>query len=103
MHQKLIAAAATLVVGTVHGSETIRCGTWVVDASVTVDDLLRKCGEPASKRYSEQDVRTRNAGGGSRKIGTTVTEYWTYDRGSRASPVLVTIIDGKVRSIERVQ
>jgi len=99
----LIAAVATLVFGTAYGSETIRCGSSLVDSSVTVEELLRKCGEPVSKQYSEQDIRTRNAGGGTRKIGTTVTEYWTYDRGSQASPVVITIVDGKVRSIERVQ
>jgi len=99
---------ATLMVGIVnqaHG-ETIRCGSSVVDESVTVDKLVRKCGQPASKRYEEQDIRVRtpnDLASNTRKVGITVTEFWTYDRGSHASPVIVTISDGKVRSIKRVE
>jgi len=49
-------------------------------------------------------VRTPNdLNSNTRKIGTTVTEYWTYDRGDQAPPVLVTIRDGKVRSIQVVR
>jgi len=103
----LITAAALLagIVSPAH-SETIRCGSWLVDASVTVEELVRKCGEPASKRVEEQDVRVRSPNdlnSSTRKIGTTVTEYWTYDRGTQAAPVLVTITDGKIRSIERIR
>lgn len=107
MRHELITVAA-LVVGIVdmaHG-ETIRCGSWLVDESATVDELVLKCGEPASKRLVEQDVRVRSPNdlnSTTRKIGTTVTEYWTYDRGTQAAPVLVTIVDGKIRSIERAR
>ena len=107
MRHKLIATAALLVgiVNLAHG-ETIRCGSRLVDASVTVEELVRKCGEPASKRVEEQDVRVRSPNdlnSNTRKIGTTVTEYWTYDRGTQAAPLLVTIVDGKIRSIERIR
>jgi len=105
MRHKLIATAALLlgIANPVH-SETIRCGSWLVDASVTVEELVRKCGEPASKRAEEQDIRVRSPNDSSTRIvGTTVTEYWTYDRGTQAAPVLVTIIDGKIRSIERIR
>jgi hypothetical protein len=100
--------AVALVVGIANlaHSETIRCGSWLVDASVTVEELVRKCGEPASKRFEEQDVRVRSPNdlnSNTRKIGTTVTEYWTYERGTQAAPVLVTIVDGKIRSIERIE
>jgi len=107
MRHELITAIA-LVVGIVnpaHG-ETMRCGSWLVDASVTVEELVRKCGEPASRRYEEQDIRVRSPNdlnSNTRKIGTTVTEYWTYERGTQAAPMLVTIVDGKVRSIERIK
>jgi hypothetical protein len=77
-----------------------------VDASVTVEELVRKCGEPTSKRVEELDVRVRSPNdpnSNTRKIGTTVTEYWTYDRGTQAAPVIVTISDGKIRSIERIE
>jgi len=32
-----------------------------------------------------------------------VTEYWAYERGPQAAPVLVVIADGKIRSITYVQ
>ncbi len=102
MPRRLIAAVA-LVAGMAHAGETIRCGRWVVDESVTVDELLSKCGEPAAKRHLEEDIRVKNHDGSMRTVGTTITEYWTYDRGSRSFPILVTIVDGKVRSIERAQ
>lgn len=103
MYRKLIAAAAILAMHGVHADESIRCGRWVVDSSVTVDELLKKCGEPASVRSEEADVRTIGPNGSMIKVGTSVTEYWTYDRGTQAAPVIVTIRDGKIRSIERDQ
>jgi hypothetical protein len=105
MRHELVTVTALLMgaANPAHG-ETIGCGSWLVDASVTVEELVRKCGEPASKRAEEQDVRVRSPYDSStRVIGTTVTEYWTYDRGTQAAPVLVTIIDGKIRSIERIR
>ena len=35
------------------------------------------------------------------KAGETVIETWTYDRGSQAAPMVVTIVDGRIKSIER--
>ena len=107
MRRELITAAVVMVAMAtpVHG-ETIRCGSSVVNDSVTVEELVRKCGEPTSKRSEEQDVRVRtpnDLNSNTRKIGTTITEYWTYDRGAQAPPVLVTIRDGKVRSIQVVR
>ena len=103
-HELITATALLLGIANPAHSETIRCGSWLVDASVTVEELVRKCGEPASKRAVEQDVWARSPNDSSTRIvGTTVTEYWTYDRGTQAAPVLVTIIDGKIRSIERIR
>lgn len=95
-----IALTGLLLANTALG-EPLRCGRWVVDVPISIDELLEKCGEPASKRSEESDVRATNPLGASMKLGTTVTEYWTYDRGRRAAPVVVKIEDGKVRSIER--
>ena len=107
MGHQLLALAALMVgiVSQAHG-ETIRCGSSIVDESASVDELVQKCGQPASKRYEERDIRVRtpnDLASNTRKVGTTVTEYWTYDRGSHASPVVVTISDGKIHSIERVE
>jgi hypothetical protein len=103
MYRKLIAAATIFAMHGAHGSESIRCGRWVVDASVTIDELVKKCGKPASVRSEEADLRAMGPNGGMIKIGTSVTEYWTYDRGTQAAPVIVKITDGKIRSIERDQ
>jgi hypothetical protein len=103
MHQKLIAAAAIVAMHGAHASETIRCGRWLVDSSVTIEELLQKCGKPASVRYEEADLRAMGPKGGMIKIGTAVTEYWTYDRGRQAARLIVTIKEGKIRSIERDQ
>lgn len=103
MQNRLIAVVAVLAVGTAHAGETIRCGRWVVDESATVDELVSKCGEPASKRLVEEDIRVRNPDNSMRTVGVTVTEYWTYDRGSRSFQILVTIVDGNIRSIERAE
>jgi hypothetical protein len=103
-HHVFTATALLVCIANPAHSETIRCGSWLVDASVSVEELVRKCGEPASRRAEVQDIRVRSPNDSSTRIvGTTVTEYWTYDRGTQAAPVLVTIIDGKIRSIERIR
>lgn len=79
------------------GDETFRCGSWLVTADISVADLLKKCGEPSSQQASTQDVRNEHGV----KVGTSTTEIWRYDRGSRAAPMIVTIVDGQVQSIER--
>lgn len=101
MYRKLIAMTALVGTHGAHGSETIRCGRWLVDSSVTVQELLKKCGQPASVRQEESDLRAMGPNGGMIKIGTSITEYWTYDRGTQAAPMIVTIRDGKIRSIKR--
>ncbi len=37
------------------------------------------------------------------KIGVKVTERWRYQASNRVLPMLVTIVDGKVVSIERTE
>ena len=77
--------------------EFFRCGSWLVSADVSVVELLKKCGKPSSQEASTQDVRNEYGV----KVGTSTTEIWRYDRGSRAAPMVVTIVDGKIQSIER--
>jgi hypothetical protein len=92
----LIAAVPVLA------DETIRCGSHIVTSAMSVAEIVDKCGEPASKQAREEEVRARTPDGASVVVGTTVIEEWTYDRGRRAAPVRITIVDGKVRSIERI-
>ncbi|MGE3395028.1 MAG: DUF2845 domain-containing protein [Steroidobacteraceae bacterium] len=34
-------------------------------------------------------------------MGTSTIETWTYDRGSQSFAMVVTIVDGKIKSMER--
>jgi len=83
-------------------AETFRCGNWIVSSDLTVDDLLKKCGEPTTHKLEVRDVLVRNRDHGlMTKQGETIIETWTYDRGTQAKPMVVTIVDGKIKSIER--
>jgi hypothetical protein len=84
-----------------HADETFRCGKWIVSSDLAVEDLLRKCGEPTTRDSRSEDILVRNQYGLMINNGVTVTETWTYDRGTRAAPMVVTIVDGKIRSIDR--
>ena len=79
--------------------EPVRCGNYIVSSEATVAELQEKCGQPTTQQVTEEEIRTPAGVGVSRIIGTTVTEIWTYDRGSRAFKIVVTIVDGKIKSI----
>ena len=99
---RLTAAICTLVTlampGIAASDELFRCGSWLVSTQTSVAELLQKCGEPSSRQVSTEDTRAHVVGGGTQKVGTTTTEIWRYDRGSK---MLVTIVDGNIQSIER--
>jgi len=80
-----------------------RCGSSIVDTGLTVAELLGKCGEPDAKEVTVEPIRARNPGGGSREVGTTTIERWTYNRGRGQFPVLLTIEGGSVKRIEFLQ
>ena len=90
-------ALLVIVPGVCMSEEFFRCGSWLVSADVSVAELLKKCGKPSSQEASTQDVRNEYGV----KVGTSTTEIWRYDRGSRAAPMVVTIVDGQIHSIER--
>jgi hypothetical protein len=79
----------------------MRCGKWVVNETSAAAEILEKCGEPQKKDTSHEDVYSRNTRGDTYKTGVKVTEHWRYQSSNRALPMLVTIVDGKVVSIER--
>jgi uncharacterized protein DUF2845 len=82
--------------------EKFRCGNWIASSDMSVNELIQKCGEPTSRKTEIQDVTTRNRDNGLMvKTGETQIETWTYDRGSQAVPMVVTIVDGRIKSIER--
>lgn len=83
-------------------ADNFRCGKYLATPDLSVSDLLARCGEPASRETRVEDVMARNYNTGLMyKIGEQVVELWTYDRGANAAPMIVTIVDGQIRSIER--
>ena len=106
MNQAAIATCATLAVILlaipVH-AESFRCGQWIASPDMSVEELLDKCGEPTSRTVETVDVYGHSAQGGRIKTGTSTVETLTYDRGSQSFTMVVTIVDGEIRSMERAR
>jgi Protein of unknown function (DUF2845) len=81
-------------------ADTLRCGSKLVEEGESAQAVLAKCGEPASKEVRTEDVRARNASGGTRVVGTTKVEIWRYDRGSGKFPAILTFEDGVLKKLE---
>jgi hypothetical protein len=98
-----ILSIACLAFGaTAWAGEVLNCGNWVVSLPVSLEELLRKCGQPLRKEVVTEEIRTAAQGGvASRAVGATTTEKWTYQQSSQSLPMIVTIVDGKVSEIER--
>jgi hypothetical protein len=100
-----VALIAALLVALMPGlatADNFRCGKWIASADLSVTELLARCGEPASRESRVEDVLSRNFNTGLMyKSGERTIETWTYLRGSRASPMVVTVVDGVIKSIER--
>jgi hypothetical protein len=82
-------------------ADSMRCGKWIVNETMTTNEILQKCGEPQKKDVSKEDVYSRNQAGYSTKRGEQVTERWYYKPSSGSLTMLVKVLDGKVVSIER--
>lgn len=102
---RTLATAVAIFLGLTSATwaESMRCGKWVVSETSAAAEILEKCGEPQKKDISHEDVYARNALGNTNKIGVKVTERWRYQASNRVLPMLVTIVDGKVVSIERTE
>jgi Protein of unknown function (DUF2845) len=103
MRAAAILTFALLILPLAASAESMRCGKWVVSETASPAEVLEKCGEPQQKDVSREDVLGTNSLGNPIKLGVKVTERWRYKRSPGALPMLVTIIDGKVISIERTQ
>jgi hypothetical protein len=102
MNRLLGAVLGACLVASPAGAETFRCGQWIASPEMTVDELVQKCGQPTSKNVEEVEVYGPSvAGGGRVKRGTSVVETWTYERGNQAAPMVVRIVDGEIKSMER--
>ena len=82
-------------------ADSMRCGKWIVNETMTTDEILQKCGEPQQKDVSKEDVYARNQAGYSTKRGEQVIERWYYKPSSGSLTMMVKILDGKVVSIAR--
>ena len=102
MKAGFIVTALGLLLAPPVSAETFRCGRWIIDADISREELLHKCGEPTSRDSRIEDVRAPNVyTGGNTKVGETVIETWTYDLGPGKSPMVVTLVDGQIKKIER--
>ena len=101
MRNFLLATFALLLSLAASADETFRCGKWIASSAMSVPELTEKCGEPTSRTSKTEDVLTRNNNVGlMMKVGETTVETWTYDRGANPAMV-VTIVDGHIKSIDR--
>jgi hypothetical protein len=71
----------------------------VVRPGISAEELLEKCGKPASAESKTEDLRTLNPMGNSVKVGEVYSEIWRYDRGSQKPAAIVLVTEGKVMSI----
>lgn len=93
---------AALAAPEVAGADSMRCGKWVVNESVALDELVSKCGQPKSKEVTRDDVYMTNVNGMRVKTGdVTVTERWIYQASPNALPMVVVIVDGKIVNLTR--
>jgi hypothetical protein len=96
--------SALAMLGSAQADESFRCGKWVVTSSASVSELLEKCGQPMNLQSKTEDIMVRNVNTGlMMKTGETVTETWTFDRGTQAAAMVATIVDGRLKSLERKQ
>jgi hypothetical protein len=103
MRVHTFAALLCLILPLAASGESMRCGKWVISETSSTAEIVEKCGEPQQKDVSHEDVYARNTLGHTDKVGVKVTERWRYQASNRVLPMLVTIVDGKVVSIERTE
>ena len=101
MKSSVLAATALLLPVAAFADETFRCGKWIASSAMTVAELTEKCGEPTSRESKTEDVKARNNDFGlTMKVGETTVETWTYERGANPAMVVI-IVDGQIKSIDR--
>ncbi len=77
--------------------ELIRCSGGLVSPNVSAADFLQRCGEPGSRSVSTRDLRDEYGV----KVGTLTTEIWAYPGDATAPSMTVTVVDGRVQSIDQ--
>jgi hypothetical protein len=74
--------------------DTRRCGGKIVTTGMTMDEVLKFCGEPQTREVEEVPVRS-----GNRITGMTNKYTWTYPR-SGGKPALLTFDQSTLISID---
>jgi Protein of unknown function (DUF2845) len=82
-------------------ADSMRCGKWVVNEASSAAEVVEKCGEPQRREETKQDVLGTNSLGNTIKLGVQTIERWYYKPSTGSLPMLVTVVDGKVKTIER--
>jgi hypothetical protein len=101
MRSAAVVICALSILPLTASADSMRCGKWIVNETMTTDEILQKCGEPQKKDVSKEDVFAKNPAGYTTKRGEQVTERWYYKPSSGSLTMLVKVIDGKVVSLER--
>jgi hypothetical protein len=78
--------------------ETLRCGNKLVTVGMTTAEVEKHCGKPSALTTEERDVRA-----GNRVIGTTIVQFWTYDRASGQNAAVLEFDQEKLQSIKYVR
>lgn len=87
--------------GAVH-ADSMRCGKWIVNESTLLDELIKKCGQPRSRKVETEDQYALTPNGARVKTGVqTVKERWIYQPTPGTLPMAVLIVDGKIVEISR--
>jgi hypothetical protein len=81
-------------------SETLRCGSSLIQPGATQGYVIEKCGEPSSREtYTEPVIATR-VDGSTYQAGTTSKDIWRYKRGSGKFPAVLTFEMGVLKKLE---
>jgi hypothetical protein len=81
-------------------ADMLRCGSSLIEVGDSLETVLNKCGEPASRQTVSEPVWVRGIDGNTYQSGTQQWELWHYYRGPRQFPATLKIADGVVQSID---
>jgi len=74
--------------------DTLRCGSKIITTGMTMDEVLKICGEPQARDVEEVPVRS-----GNRITGMTEIHTWTYQR-TGGKPASLTFDQNSLVSID---
>lgn len=89
-----LALAVLIALPAITAADSYRCGRKLIRTGDSTADVLRVCGQPASKDRGRANVRE---GGATRNVPV---ERWHYKRSSRSLSRIVNIYRGRVVSID---